>query len=75
MEILGKNWITTVGGLLLGIGIALEGTFPPEHAWIAKSLAAVGGVILGVAAKQYNVHSTQDEVKTATQEKKIEEIK
>ena len=72
-KLLGKNWITTLGGLLLGIGLALEGTFPPEYAWIAKSLAAIGGVVLGVAAKAVNVHSTQQEVKKSTIEDAIKE--
>ena len=71
-KLLGKNWITTLGGLLLGIGLALEGTFPPEYAWIAKSLAAIGGVVLGVAAKAFNVHSTHAEVQDATRQENIQ---
>lgn len=67
-QILGKNWLTTLGGLILGLGLALETTLPPEYTWVAKSMAAVGGVILGVAAKAFNVHSTQAEVKKATDE-------
>lgn len=72
-QLLGKNWPTTLGGLILGLGLALETTFPPEIAWIAKSMAAVGGVILGVAAKAFNVHSTQQEVKKSTIETAIKE--
>lgn len=76
-KILGDNWITKVGGLVSGIGgliILLPKTVEIDPGW-GGFLSAAGGVIVGLGAKDYNVHSTETQVIQATVEKKIEEQK
>lgn len=71
-----ENWKTTVGGLLLAIGTASLGApIPEKYRWIPGVVSAIGGAMLGLVAKDFNTHSTADEVKTATVEKEITEIK
>ena len=63
-----KNWLTALGGILSSLGLATQGAtwIPPEYSWIPNVVAAIGAGLLGLAAKQKNVHSTVDEVEKAT---------
>lgn len=76
-----KNWQTTVGGILLSIGLIGQGVpqVPEEYRWIFLVMASVGGAWVGISAKQYNTHSTEAEVQAATKvqqvEKKLEAVK
>lgn len=66
-----KNWLTTVAGIMTGIG-----TFPPlllaagyhlnQNVSLAMFVAGLlGGVLLGVAAKGQDEHSTMTQVQQA----------
>ncbi len=53
-----KNYLTSIFGLMAGIGLAVSQiTDPAQAAYIplAKLLAAVGAAGLGVCAKDFNV--------------------
>ena len=76
-KILGDNWITKIGALISGIGgliVLLPKSVDIDATW-GGFLSAAGGVIVGLGAKDDNVHSTQAEIKKSTEEKKIEEQK
>ncbi len=69
-----ENWKTTLGGLLLAVGTAALGApIPEKYRWAPGVVSALGGALLGMTAKDYNVHSTAKEVQIATVEKKLEE--
>jgi hypothetical protein len=70
--ILGENWITKLGGLIAAIGgvlALLPKSLDLDPQWGAFAVG-LGGAIAGFGAKDYNVHSTQAEVKTSTEVKK-----
>jgi hypothetical protein len=69
-----NNIKTTIGGILAAIGIAGSQVpqVPEEYRWIFALLGAAGTGLIGLTAKDYNVHSTANEVQTATVEKDIE---
>ena len=50
-----KNWKTTIGGILLGIGTPMAATGEGIYKTIGVALATVGGLILGISAKDNNV--------------------
>ena len=50
-----KNWKTTVAGILLGIGTPMGAAGEGMYKTIGIALATVGGLLLGVAAKDSNV--------------------
>jgi hypothetical protein len=52
---MGKNWITTVGGLLTAIGASLILQEDPTLKLIGQICSIIGPLVLGWAAKQYNV--------------------
>jgi hypothetical protein len=56
----GKNWLTTLGGVLLAAGAAAPFLPPPYNAY-AGAAGAAGGVLLGTAARQANVSSAEME--------------
>ncbi len=64
-----ENWKTSLGGLLLAAGTASLGApIPEKYRWIPGVVSAIGGALLGMTAKDFNVHSTTKEVQTATKE-------
>lgn len=66
-----NNYLTTIGGLLAAIGLALTATpLPPGWAIAPPIIAAIGTAIVGFTAKDFNSHSTSDEVKQATKDEK-----
>ncbi len=72
-----NNIKTTIGGILLAIGTAALGApLPEKYRWIPGVVSSIGGAMLGLAAKDFDTHSTAQEVKKATiveEVKKIEE--
>jgi hypothetical protein len=50
-----KNWKTTVGGILLGVGTPLAAAGEGIYKTIGVALATVGGLIVGITAKDSNV--------------------
>ena len=65
-----ENIKTTVGGILLAIGTGLLGApIPEKYKWIPGVISAIGGALLGLTAKDFNNHSTLNEVEKATEEK------
>lgn len=50
-----KNWKTTVGGLCLAVGAALQTSGNETMHIIGACMVAVGGVFLGINAKDKNV--------------------
>jgi len=50
------NWMTTVSGLLAAIGAGLIAVNEPSLRLPGIILNVVGTAVLGVVAKQYNVH-------------------
>jgi len=71
--ILGKNWLTTLGGIISAIGgcvALLPKSAEVDPAW-GGFIAAVGGAIVGVGAKSFNVHSTDTEVMKATVKEEV----
>ena len=65
----GANWMTTVGGLLAGIPpiiLASGLVLSPRWMQILSILGGVGVLLIGVAAKDANTHSTQAEVNAST---------
>jgi hypothetical protein len=71
-----KNWLTTVGGIMggcLGVPLIVAQAGYRLPGWLALTfvcIGAVGGVIVGVAAKGQDEHSTSAEVQAADIEKK-----
>jgi hypothetical protein len=76
-ERFGKNWLTSLGGLIALVGSML-GLLPKslniDPQW-AIFVAGLGAAIGGFGAKSFNAHSTAAEVQTATKEKAVEDIK
>lgn len=74
-----KNWLTTLGGIMAGCGtlpmiISQSGYHVPN--WLGLTLVLLGGlglVVMGVAAKGQDEHSTAQEVHTATVVAQVEE--
>lgn len=67
-----RNWLTTLGGILLSLGALAETLdLPADWKWVSPALLSIGGLIVGAGAKQFNVHSTVEEVKTATVKKDL----
>jgi hypothetical protein len=63
-----ENWKTTLAGLLVALGQA-RSSMPPKYQWIFELAGVAGGVLIGMAAKDYDNHSTSNEVAKATAEK------
>jgi hypothetical protein len=68
-----ENWKTSLGGILLAIGTAgIAAPIPEEYRWILGVISAIGAALLGMTAKDFNVHSTTKEVQKATVEKAVD---
>lgn len=52
-----KNWKTTLGGIMLGIGTPLAAGGEGIYKTIGVILATIGGILVGVAARDANVTS------------------
>lgn len=51
-----KNWMPTVAGLLAAIGAGLVAVNEPQLRLPGIILNVIGTAMLGIVAKQYNVH-------------------
>ena len=73
-KLIGRNWITKLGAIVAGIGGVLR--VLPESLHIdpqwSTFIVSVGAAITGFGAKDFNVHSTVSEIKTATQKDESE---
>lgn len=63
-----SNWMTLLGGFLIGVPPIIVGSglvLSPQWQHVLYIVAGVGGLLLA-SAKQFNTHSTQQEVATST---------
>jgi hypothetical protein len=74
---LGKNWITSLAGWI-GVSALLVPALPKslgvDIEW-ALFLTSASAAIAGFGSKQFNVHSTREEVTTSTINESAKEIK
>jgi hypothetical protein len=63
-----NNWKTTIGGILVALGMA-RSSIPVKYQWIAELAGVAGGALVGLTAKDYDNHSTVKEVEKATVDK------
>jgi hypothetical protein len=75
-----KNWKTTLAGVIgaiVALG-AMAGTYaeflPPKYAAIAIGVGTLSTAIGNIMSKQYDVHSTRQEITTASIEESAKEI-
>lgn len=54
-----KSWKTTVGGILMAAGEFVRPSLPPQYDWIATVLTGIGGLLLGLTARDNN-RSSED---------------
>lgn len=69
--ILGKNWMTTIGGLLAGIPTLIVSSgfvLPPKWTKILNIVGGLGLLLIGLAAKDFTTHSTETQVIKSTVE-------
>ena len=67
----GVNWLTTIGGILAGIPVVIINSgmvLPMRWTQILSIVAGLGTLLIGLAAKDFNTHSTQAQVATSTQQ-------
>lgn len=50
-----KNWMTSLGGIMMAIGTSLNQSDDATMKLIGGVMAAVGALLLGIAAKDFNV--------------------
>lgn len=64
-----KNWKTTLGGILAGAPAIITASgfeqSPHLNHWL-NLCSAVGMILLGASAKDWNTHSTTEEVAQST---------
>jgi hypothetical protein len=76
-----KNFKTTLTGIIGGVVAigAMAGTYaeilPPKYAAIAIGIGTLSTAIGNIMAKDKDVHSTREEITTATIEESAKEIK
>ena len=51
------SWKTTVGGILLGVGVPLSTAGEGIYKTVGVILAAAGGLLVGISARDNNVKS------------------
>jgi hypothetical protein len=49
-----KNWLTTIGGLIAGLPPIINAVVPVVAPKTAAILSAIGMIITGLSAKDYN---------------------
>lgn len=64
-----QNWITTVGGLLAGIPVIVINSglaLTMRETQILSIVGGIGTLLIGLAAKDWNTHSTLSQVQEST---------
>ncbi|NBU84164.1 MAG: hypothetical protein EBS21_06105 [Sphingomonadaceae bacterium] len=54
-----KSWKTTLGGILVAAGQLLAPSLPPNYTWVSATLTGLGGLILGVSARDNKVSTAE----------------
>jgi hypothetical protein len=74
-NLLGQSYKTTIGGILLGVPPIIQSaamsagvSLGKWGAFIMALSMGIGGLMLGISAKDSTVHSTEAQVKVATNE-------
>ncbi len=68
-----QNWKTTIGGLMAAVGAALAlAPLPDDWKWVPQFMTALGGALVGLAAKDSTTHSTAEQIAKSTAIDKIE---
>jgi hypothetical protein len=73
-----KNYLTTIFGILAGLPLIIGGSgivLNEKWSHILVVTAGIGTIGLGLVAKAFNVHATQDEVNKATEKQDVQVIK
>lgn len=52
-----KSWKTTLGGIILALAPVSKTLLTPNWHWVSEALLALGGLIVGVAARDNGVSS------------------
>jgi hypothetical protein len=58
-----KSWKTTLGGIILALAPVSKQLLTPDYHWVSEALLALGGLIVGVAARDNGVSSENAGVK------------
>jgi hypothetical protein len=58
-----KSWKTTLGGIILALAPVAKQLLTPDYYWVSEALLALGGLIVGVAARDNGVSSEQANAK------------
>jgi len=69
INITAQNWMTSLGGLLAGIPIIVINSglaLTPRQTQILSIIGGVGTLMIGLAAKDSNTHSTMQQVQVST---------
>ena len=62
-----KNWLTSIGGVMIAVGMLLARTDDPLVKSTGVALEAVGAVMLGFAAKDFNTTGVGKNAKTGSE--------
>ncbi len=54
-----SSWKTSLGGVLLASAPVLHGVLPPDWQWVSAACLSIGGLIMGLAARDNDVTSEQ----------------
>ena len=58
-----SSWKTSLGGALVAFAPIAHVALPPAWQWVAAACLSIGGLIMGVSARDNNVSSEQAGIK------------
>ena len=73
-----QNYLTTIGGLLAGLPILIVNSgivLTPKWQQVLAIIGGLGTLLIGLAAKDFTTHSTQQQVAVATAVKAADDAK